>query len=366
MNIIEYARICSKTFEEEPFNRMDALVLSQLAYTKYEAAADIVGDSQPLRDWYRGEYFDVYFSDGMTDDQNREMLAAAVASRRYRNILLCNLVSTTDESTGEQFAAMTFGLTDNLSFVSFRGTDGSLVGWKEDCRMTFRERVPAQKSAVDYINNLCANHDAGKGQVIIGGHSKGGNLAVYGAAFCDEEYQKRIVDVYSIDGPGFIEQVSDRIDRRIKAAGLNIIRIMPHNSVVGMLMESSGDYLVVKSNTIGLMQHILYTWQIEDGDLVFVDKLSLRSRYLDRTMRDWFKVATEKQRETFVMTFFGVLENADIQVLSDFQKLRFKDVVGMISEFKSCDEETAKVLEGMFKALIKSAAKQVISTEHNS
>ena len=360
MNIIEYTLKRNKTFSEDPFGDMDALVLSQLAYVKYEAAGDVMGRQCPLRDLYLSEYFDGYFSDGMTDNENREMLAAAAASRRYRNAVISDLVTTTDDATGEQFAAMTWRLADDLDYISFRGTDGSIVGWKEDFQMAFRERVPAQKSAVEYINEYGRRYPERKGRLIVGGHSKGGNLAVYGAVYCSDEIQQRITDVYSLDGPGFISRVSSRIDEIVEKRELNVMRILPQGSFVGMLLESGSDYRVIRSSTMGIMQHSMYTWQIEEDKLVFADKLSAGSQYIDRTMSEWFNVATEEQREAFVTTFFGILENAEIETLADFQKLKFKDIIGMIGEFKSCDEETSRMLEGMMKSLIKSAARQVV------
>ena len=358
MDIIEYTTKNNKTFAETPFNHMDALVLSQLTYCRFEAAFN---KPSRIKEFFMAEYFDAYFNDGITDRQNKELLAAVSCSKRYRDIIIEDIAEDTDKESGEQFAAIVFRIDDGIEFIGFRGTDGTMVGWKEDCMLAFENRIPAQLSAMEFLDKRgTASCDK---RFILSGHSKGGNLAIFAAAFCDESVKRRIDIVFSLDGPGFLGDVSEEIDNVLNKTDMQIQKIVPHDSVVGMLLEGSDDYQVIKTETRSIMQHSIYNWTIENNDLCYLDSLSLPSIYLDRTMRDWFTVATVEQRKIFVETMFRILEHNNIQVISDFQRLRLKEVVQMLKELRMCDDETSQALETMITSLVKAAARQLTTRD---
>lgn len=355
MNIIEFARKRNETFEELPFDYMDALVLSQVAYVRLEASYE--GSSTPLRDLYLGEYFEEYFNDGICDNQNMDMLGAVACSRRYRNINITNIESSVNEEKGEQFAVTTFEILNDMEFIGFRGTDGTMVGWKEDCMLSICDSIPAQLSAVDFVNRHY--DDQNNKRLIIGGHSKGGNLAAYAAAFSNESIRHRIDKVYCFDSPGFLNAVNEAIGSNFNNSNIVIKKFVPQDSIIGMLLEDDNDYKVIRTNTRNIMQHSIYNWIIEDGNLVYADTLSFPSLFFDRTMQDWFLVATEDERRTFVEALFNALESNNIQEVSDLQKVGIKRIMQIISQFRTYDDETLHAVESMLKSLVKSATKQL-------
>src|SRR6056297_1107664 len=179
-NILDYLKTNISTFNEKPFNNIDSLVLCQLFYGKVETQ---IGKSDKktwkVKDLYRAEYFDKMFIDDISDEENKEVMTLMAANPRFREINIKNLVVEFNEKREMQFAAVTYEIDNNTDYVCFRGTDGTMLGWKEDFNMAFMTETPSQKNAVHYIKKFYENIDNKK--LYIGGHSKGGNLAVYGA-----------------------------------------------------------------------------------------------------------------------------------------------------------------------------------------
>ena len=194
------------------------------------------------------------------------------------------------------------------AFLAFRGTDSTLVGWKEDFNMTFQESVPAQRLAQEYVRSFSA---ANTYPMRLGGHSKGGNLAVYAGAKCDTAIQNRILEVFNHDGPGFTEQMMT------DPGYLNIVpkvkTFVPQSSVFGMLLEHEEPYTIVHSRSVGPMQHDPYSWEAMGRDFVLVEELTADSRFLDRTFKTWLAGMTAEERNEFFDSVFDLLmmENAN-------------------------------------------------------
>ena len=295
-------------FSQLPPNPVDALIFSTLSYINF---TDIVPEDIrhyiTLRDAALMLLDDPDAEKRCRVKADLDLIQAAAATERFgRTGLTCYRdVFIPQEDT--QFAAVTFLLEDGTAFLTFRGTDNSLVGWKEDFNMTFQESIPAQRLAHEYTQNFAA---ASKAPMHLGGHSKGGNLAVYAAARIDYLTQKRIVRVYNHDGPGFSEQMMT------DAGYLNIVpRIntyVPQSSIFGMLLEHEEPYIIIKSKQIGLMQHDPYSWEVMGSNFVPADSLTADSRFLDRTFRKWLADMSPEERNTFFDSVFDVLmvENA--------------------------------------------------------
>ena len=253
-NIVSYAERAFDTFDERPFSSVDSLILAWFSYFHLNGAFEgaAAGEALALTRLYRSELFDEMFRDFWDAPSTLRLFAAVTASRRFRDMRALHYVESFDSAEEKQFAAVSFQLTDNLAYVAFRGTDSSLIGWKEDFSMAFKSPVPAQESAARYLSDT-AKHL--RGALLVGGHSKGGNLAVYAAAECDRAVQDRIVRVYSHDGPGFLESVlqSDAF-RRIAD---RIEKTLPQSSVVGMLLEHQERYSIVRSNRVSFLRSVL-------------------------------------------------------------------------------------------------------------
>ena len=295
-------------FSQMPPNPVDALIFSTLAYIRY---CGIVPET-PLQRISLRSAADALLQD--PEAQRRahfkgdlDLLAAAAESNRFGRVGMSFYQDIFDPEENTQFAAITFYLEDGTVFLAFRGTDNTLVGWREDFNMSFQESVPAQRLALQYTQTLAK---ATKMPLHLGGHSKGGNLAVYAAAMSDFFVRKRIVTVYNQDGPGFTEGMMTN------PGYLNIVpkirTYVPESSIFGMLLEHEEPHIIIKSKQIGLLQHDPYSWEIKGGSFIPGEDLSADSRFLDRTFRTWLDGMTQEERNTFFDNVFDLLmlENA--------------------------------------------------------
>ena len=233
--------------------------------------------------------------------------------------------------------------------MAFRGTDNTLVGWKEDFNMTFMETVPSQKEAVEYLNMVASKH---KGKLYIGGHSKGGNLAVFASAFCEPEIKERIVSVYNNDGPGFSEQV-------LKSDGYRHMKervqtYVPQSSVVGMLLNHEEMIHVVKSTQISLWQHDPYSWQIMGPDFQYLETIDTSSQLMDKTMKNWLSGLTVEQRAAFVDTMYDIFHSTNAKSLKELKENKIKNIAILLKAFSNTDANTRKMMNDTLSAFFSS------------
>ena len=308
------------SIKEHPFNEVDALILSELVYLHFENIVPGVEEDgcitirEAKARYKKSQQREMFYY------KSKENLFDVLAvSPRFADMTLCNYVSTLDVKQQEQFAAMHVNVSPNLTFIAFRGTDSTVTGWREDLNMSYMMPVPAQQSAVDYVNRTA------KGlfkKYSIGGHSKGGNLAVYSATFCNPKLQKKIVSVYNFDGPGFnrtmiTEEAYKAIDDRIHT-------FIPEQSIVGMLMEHEEDYKVVESPEFSILQHEGFSWVINRDEFALVDDVDRFSKSFSVTLKAWLAHLTPTERKEVVDAFFDVFENAGI---NDFMEIADMDVM---------------------------------------
>ena len=300
-------------FTQMPVNPVDALIFSTLSYIQFE---DIVPDN-PLQSISLKEAAAGLFS--LADPVSRtrvkkdlELLKAVAESARFDNIRMSFYRSILIPEEETQFSAVTIFLEDGSAYIAFRGTDNTLTGWKEDFNMSFQSSIPAQHLALSYVQEFMDAHSI---PVWMGGHSKGGNLAVYAAAKCGEFLQKRIVEVYSQDGPGFSKEMMD--DAGYQSILPKVRSYVPQSSVIGMLLEHEEPYTIIKSNQIGIMQHDPYSWQVLGAGFLQVEELTADSRFLDRTFRSWLSQMSNEERSQFFDTVFELLESTGAEHAAD-------------------------------------------------
>ena len=291
-----------------PFNEVDNLILSELAFVDFgEILPADPSVSLPLK-----EAAEIYFSaeretqSALLVPEAIPLLRAAAETARFSALRVCAFERRTDTHCEAQFAAVTFLLPGGEMFIAFRGTDDSLVGWKEDFNMAFLSVIPSQSSAMLYVDRMAAAYPAYR--IRIGGHSKGGNLAVYSAAKCATVHRERITCVYNNDGPGFSRAFLD--SDGYTAIKDRILTILPETSVVGMLLEQEGPYTVIKSRQNGVFQHDAFSWEVEGPRFVRVEDRSGESKVLDRTFKAWIAAFTEDEREEFIDTVYQLISSA--------------------------------------------------------
>ncbi len=276
------------------------------------------------------------------------LLAALATSRRFGGARLCGYVNLLDPAAEKQFSALTILLEGELPYVAFRGTDGTLVGWKEDFNMSFRTVVPAQRDAVQY---LCVAADTLPGRLRVGGHSKGGNLAVYASAFCGEETQARIESVYNHDGPGFLSEVIAREGFQ-RVLG-RVHTFVPQSSVVGMLLQHEEGCSVVHSTNTWLLQHDLYSWETACNGLLLAEERTRSSRFIDSTIKAWLTQMAPEDRGKLVDGVYTALAASGAVTVADLN--RPKTAVAVLRELKKLDEPTKALLQQAIELLSASA-----------
>ncbi|MBQ6622124.1 MAG: DUF2974 domain-containing protein [Mogibacterium sp.] len=296
------------------------------------------------------------FSDGITDENNRQLFTHACASPRYRDLEVKQIASVLDESRDLQFAAMTFVLDADTEFVAFRGTDGTLAGWEEDFNLAFLNEIPAQTEARRYLEALTEDR-----QLLLGGHSKGGNLAIFSAMTCRPDIRQRIRAVYSLDAPGFRDEVIARFAAVPKPPVIR--RLVPQSSIIGMLLQAQDEYKVVQSNAISIQQHSAYSWQVSESDFIYLEELSSQGAYFDRTLHSWLLELDDEHRALFVRTIFGILEKNDLHELKDFKRLRPSDIAGILDSIRDVDRDTLRTVQKILGLLIKEAVRKIPDRE---
>ena len=250
-------------FSVSPFNEIDNIIFSMLSFIDFSGAvsrhpsANTVTLSDCLR-FNRKRYPTGENFGAVIPRENNDLFEAAAKSKRFSDVYVSSFRDEIDEDKVKQFAAVTFILPDNSIYVAFRGTDDTLVGWREDFAMSYDFPTTSQRSAAEYLAEAASYHS---GQIRTGGHSKGGNLSVYASAFAPADVQKRIITSYNNDGPGFMHDVIS--SDGYKALVPKIYTIVPQSSLVGMLLENTANLHVVESSgSNGVQQHNPYTWSV--------------------------------------------------------------------------------------------------------
>ena len=348
------------TLSERPFNEVDNLILAELCYLDFSgfAPTGFAVQTVTLQDAARA-YFAAHPTTDMgvlVPDQIPVLVERAAKTARFGDVRLLGYVNRIDAETQTQFSAMTMLLPDGSAYVAFRGTDDTIVGWKEDFNMAFTPEIPAQKYACAYLQQ--AAKALPFRPLLVGGHSKGGNLAVYAAVFCGQPVQKQLTAVYNNDGPGFYTSLLSLPAHR--AVSDRITTILPESSVVGMLLAHEERYQVVRSTQIGLMQHDGFSWLVKGERFEHLTELAEGGRIMDQTLKSFLQALTEPQRVQFVDTLFAILTCTDASTLTDLKEGGLKTASAMVKALQSLDKPTRKALSDTLRLLLKSGARSVL------
>ena len=347
----------ARSFYEEPLNEVDSLILCQFAYLKFDGMVPGVSENKKsvyMRDLYQHADFEKLFKNTMFARSNRRLFDTMLSSRRFCELRMNSYINIVETERQFQFSAITFTLEDGTVYVAFRGTDESLVGWKEDLNMAFLDPIPGQEYSVKYLNTVAKKMNR---PFYVGGHSKGGNLAVYASMNCAKSVQDRIIKIYNMDGPSFRPQVLEKY--HYEAIKDRTVKIIPHSSLVGMLFEQTMDYRVVKSRALGLMQHDPYSWKVRYGRFVDMNQVLEGQRIMDDTLNEWILSLDEKQIRVFVDTLYQVLCATRKDNLIDFSADFMNSMGSVLNAIKEVDEETKKMIKTTIKDLVRLAQVRV-------
>lgn len=330
------------SFRDKPMNDVDSLVLCQFVYLKFDGMVPGVRENRKsvtLEEISRHPDYENLFADVRFAKDNRALFEEMLQGKRFRNMKLNCYINIIEKEWETQFSAVTCLLEDGTIYVAFRGTDETIVGWKEDFNMGFLSPVPSQELSVKYLNVVTQRFHC---PFYIGGHSKGGNLAVYSAMNCVPKVQERIRRIYNMDGPGFRPEVLERCNYETIAD--RVVKCMPHSSLIGMLFEWDTRYKVVESRSFGLGQHNPYNWKVRNGNFVLAQDVYEHAKKTDKTINEWIMSLDEKQIRLFVDTLYQIVSASQADDLIVITAQWKRSALGMIGALKEIDEDTRKAL----------------------
>ncbi len=326
------------------FNEVDNIILSSITFVDLDGIVDSNVSGEPIsfegamRAFERVADQRAYL--GVLQPAYLLNIArTAVKCPRYCQARLAGFVNEVDEEKHMQFGALTFLLDDGSIFVAFRGTDDTLVGWKEDMMMGFHYPVPAQTRAAEYLEQVAATY---RGVIRLGGHSKGGNIAMWAATFCNPDTQNRIRIAYNNDGPGFLPEVVET--DRFKGMADRIVTFVPQSSVVGMMLEQSPRCHIIKSTQIGILQHDPMSWEVKGTHFVYLEKRSKGRTQADEKTKKWLYAMEPQKRQKVIETLFSVIESTGAKTLTDLSDAKLKNFSVIMKSLRSLDKETRTMM----------------------
>ena len=355
MNIIEYLKENKDiSFKEKPFNECDALVFSTISYFPFHKI-----EQKPV---YNAKTLYNFLSSYNANDEivrkknHLTLLKEACLAKRYKNISFTNFLRVRDDDTFKQFQAITIHF-NNFMFISFCGTDSSVTGWREDLNMSHMQIVPSEVEAINYVRKVTKYHPFKT--IYLGGHSKGGRLAIRGAK--EVTRINRLAGVYSFDGPGFQD---DFYDEKYEAIKSKINIFLPSESIIGRLFSPRNDYYIVSSTKKLLNQHDAYSWVIENDQFVREDVFSVRSTIIVDAINDVIKKYDDETKYKFVEALFSLFEKAGITELTFFEKEGISKralLFAMIDDLRDVPKDIRSVLMEVlfriFKDILKNSLK---------
>lgn len=309
----------SRTFDEFAFNEADSLCLNELGYFCFEeldASIDfkkIVNLHEVLLPYITGEK--AFSHSFLVTEERVKLLQKVVASKRFANLNLSDYVNDVDAEYERQFSAMVFTLPEiNHHQLVFRGTDDTMIGWKEDFKLTYVQEIPAHRAAVAYLEDYLEKY---AGKVTVSGHSKGGNLALYAVAHVNDLLREQIEKVYMLDAPGLQEKGLESDGYKAIRERVTVIR--PEESIVGIMLYNDIEPIVVKSNASGIMQHALTSWQFneETGELILAERQTDLSQNLEKTFKQWMNELSSQELKILFDTLFDTLMSSGIHSIND-------------------------------------------------
>lgn len=339
MNIIDYVSKNNLSMKDSSLNEVDSLVLSQLAYLYYDKV------TLPCRiNDLNKNFYDLLGND-RDDLNNLKLLEKVCNSQRFSNIIVNYYVEKNNLVENKQFSAVTFFLETGDIYIAYRGTDGTVNGWKGDFNMAYLSPVPAQQEALKYLDSILA---LTRNYCYIGGHSKGGNLAFYAAIYSSNK--SRIKQVFSHDGPGFPEKIIKSSEYQQTKSLL--AKTIPESSIIGMLLYNNENYTIIKSSESGILQHDPFSWLVENNSFIHLTKLTKSASYTNKVLKDTINNLTENEKRKFIEALFTVFDQANIKTLKDLSKNWYKKIPPILKSMESLNDKMKLCLWDTIKLLV--------------
>ncbi len=327
------------------FNEIDSMILARFSYLRFdmiklEPVETIKSISEKMKD---------IVNDDFRYNGDKEMITYLGESERFKDMLVTDFVEVDDKNTEKQFSAVTVHINDNELYVSFIGTDASLIGWKEDFNMSFLENVPCQIAGKEYLFMIAEKYN--KAKIRIGGHSKGGNVAIFSAISANEKLQNQIIKVYNYDGPGFNKSIIEKYGN--KAILDKLETYLPQDSVIGRILDHKEKTTVVLSLEKGIYQHDIFSWQVLQTDLIKLEKNTQISEDIKETLDSWLTSTTNMQRKIFIDSVFELFYSTDANSFGDMTTALMSNIIKILKKYKEISKEDKKIMGEMISIFVK-------------
>ena len=337
------------SFEQSQFNEVDNLILACFSYVNLDGISAVTKQKGIGLKKLTKEFMKLHTMKELEADKSFIRLAPFMMmemakSVRFGKCVVRNYVNDIVTEAEQQFAAMEIVLEDGTSYVSFRGTDDTIIGWKEDFNLSTGV-VPAQKRAIEYLQKISEHTD---GMLRVGGHSKGGNLAIYGSVMCKSAHEK-ILEIYSNDGPGFSREFQELPET--KEMMPKIIRIIPEYSIIGTLLEHEKEPVIVASSSKGLLQHDGFSWEVQGPALVLRDSLNKTALRFIEILHKWIDGMDTEQKRLLIEDLFATLQASGYENLSEVQSGGLKSLAAMVKRVEKFAPESRGMMQELLTAI---------------
>lgn len=337
------------SLEQSQFNEVDNLILACFSYVNLDGISAVTKQKGIGLKKLTKEFMKLHTMKELEADKSFIRLAPFMMmemakSVRFGKCVVRNYVNDIVTEAEQQFAAMEIVLEDGTSYVSFRGTDDTIIGWKEDFNLSTGV-VPAQKRAIEYLQKISEHTD---GMLRVGGHSKGGNLAIYGSVMCKSAHEK-ILEIYSNDGPGFSREFQELSE--MKEMMPKIIRIIPEYSIIGTLLEHEKEPVIVASSSKGLLQHDGFSWEVQGPALVRRDSLNKTALRFIEILHKWIDGMDTEQKRLLIEDLFATLQASGYENLSEVQSGGLKSLAAMVKRVEKFAPESRGMMQELLTAI---------------
>ena len=337
------------SFEQSQFNEVDNLILACFSYVNLDGISAVTKQKGIGLKKLTKEFMKLHTMKELEADKSFIRLAPFMMMKmaksvRFGKCVVRNYVNDIVTEAEQQFAAMEIVLEDGTSYVSFRGTDDTIIGWKEDFNLSTGV-VPAQKRAIEYLQKISEHTD---GMLRVGGHSKGGNLAIYGSVMCESAHEK-ILEIYSNDGPGFSREFQELPE--MKEMMPKIIRIIPEYSIIGTLLEHEKETVIVASSSKGLLQHDGFSWEVQGPALVRRDSLNKTALRFIEILHKWIDGMDTEQKRLLIEDLFATLQASGYENLSEVQSGGLKSLAAMVKRVEKFAPESRGMMQELLTAI---------------
>lgn len=357
-NIIDYLEWRGDIpFSLDPFNEVDNLILSMLAYAHFDEIVPSSGPAVSLavvhREFFARHNRDELLKSNAVTDKASLLMDYMVTGARFESMKLGGYINEIDDGKAAQISAVIFYLPDDSVYIAYRGTDNSLTGWREDFNLSFLNETAGQQRAIDYLNEMIPHTE---GTIRVGGHSKGGNFAVYAASFC--EHPGRIETIYSNDGPGFRDEILKTPEYRDSIS--KTVCIIPDTSIIGLLLSSEAEKTVIKSTALGIAQHDAFSWSVQRNRFERAE-LSETGKIIDQMMDSWIEKMDDEVRCSFTETVFSIFEATGKDTFHEISQGKLKNAELILSALLKLPKEKQKELLRLSGQLVQSGGQAAVS-----